>query len=105
VELLIERASTAFALAGVPDARECDLIARGVLEGRERGFAMRADGLFLDDRGGEPRSAADLLALARVPGQELTFTCVYPGAGLRLGIDRDEDGTPDSADLDPGVGF
>ena len=36
-----------------------------------------------------------LLALADNPRQELTFTCTPPGAGLRMGIDRNLDNTLD----------
>jgi hypothetical protein len=43
-------------------------------------------------------AAATVLDLARTPGQELTFTCVYPGGGLRLGLDRDDDAVLDRND-------
>jgi hypothetical protein len=33
--------------------------------------------------------------------QELTWTCVPPGSGVRLGIDRDEDGCLDGDDPKP----
>src|SRR2546422_5206515 len=33
-------------------------------------------------------------------GQELTYTCVPPGSGVRIGIDRDEDGFPDRTEIE-----
>src|SRR5262249_1664856 len=33
-----------------------------------------------------------LRGVAGMPGQEVTYTCVPPGSGERIGIDRDEDG-------------
>ncbi len=35
-------------------------------------------------------------------GQELTYTCVPPGSGVRIGIDRDEDGFPDRTEIEAG---
>jgi hypothetical protein len=39
---------------------------------------------------------------ANTAGQELTFTCVPPGSGGRIGIDRDGDGYGDSDETDAG---
>ena len=44
---------------------------------------------------------AQLRAQADVPGQERTYTCVPPGSGLRMGIDRDADGCLDGDDPAP----
>jgi hypothetical protein len=43
-----------------------------------------------------------LRGLAAVAGQELTYTCVPPGSGVRIGLDRDEDGVFDRRELDCG---
>src|SRR5262249_4570653 len=40
---------------------------------------------------------------AGTAGQELTYTCVPPGSGIRMGIDRDEDGLFDRDELDAGT--
>jgi hypothetical protein len=40
--------------------------------------------------------------LAAVSGQALTYTCVPPGSGVRIGTDRDEDGSLDRDELDAG---
>ena len=39
-----------------------------------------------------PISSAVLYLFAALPGHELTYTCVPPGSGQRIGVDRDEDG-------------
>jgi DNA-binding beta-propeller fold protein YncE len=74
---------------------ECELIVRGRTGGAMRGYLYR-DGRFVADRAGQPPlSDAALRSLAAAPGQELTYTCVPPGSGTRMGIDRDLDGTLD----------
>jgi hypothetical protein len=76
-----------------PDAKECELIAKGVLNGAARGFVYRpaSDDFLIDDVNSAPVQLSFLLDLARTPGQELTFTCIYPAGGRRLGVDRDDD--------------
>ncbi|HWP67056.1 MAG TPA: hypothetical protein VNO26_14250 [Candidatus Limnocylindria bacterium] len=103
VDLMIQRAQTAFALVNHPGARECDLIVKGTVNGEQRGWRMSsATGAFLPDRTGEPPlSDAQLRALATVPGQELTYTCAPPGSGVRMGVDRDWDGILDGDEAGP----
>ena len=48
-------------------------------------------------------SDAQLRGFAATAGQELTYTCVPPGEGVRVGIDRDLDGCPDRSELDAGT--
>jgi len=83
---------------------ECDLVVKGTLAGEARGWRYRPGMLdFQSDRATDtPLSEAQLRALATVAGQELTYTCVPPGSGLRAGIDRDEDGFFDRDELDGG---
>ena len=80
------------------DAGDCDLVAKGVLDGAARGWLYdRTARAFRPDRASEP--AIDLAALrtqAARAGQERTFSCVPPGSGARVGIDRDEDGALDA---------
>jgi hypothetical protein len=74
---------------------ECDLIARAVVDGEERGFLFQPMGSnFLADDG-STMSVQQVRGLAEREGQEVTFTCVYPGGGQRLAIDRNDDGRPD----------
>ncbi len=82
------------------DVGECDLIVKGPIAGEPRGWVRLADGTFQSDREAEGAlSDAALRALAATPGQPLTYTCVPPGAGTRLGIDRDRDLMLDSDEL------
>jgi mono/diheme cytochrome c family protein len=103
IDLFQQRAAAAFTLPGNLQRTECDLVAKGVVGGQPRGFLFQpASANFLDDRGMTVASA-DLRALARTPGQELTFTCVYPGGGRRIGIDRNMDGRLDGASAQAGA--
>ncbi len=83
---------------------ECDVVAKGTVAGEARGWHYRpATNDFQSDRAAEaPLSDASLRALAAIAGQELTYTCQPPGSGLRLGVDRDEDGYFDRDEIDGG---
>ena len=51
IDLLIQSAEDPFTLAGVPGAHECDLIAKGVVSGEERGYVYNpTTHRFLSDR-------------------------------------------------------
>ena len=81
--LLLSRAS----------AGECDLVAKGRLSGQEVGFAYIGGGQFSGDRRTlAPISDANLRSSLSASSDALTFTCVPPGSGVRIGIDRDLDG-------------
>ncbi len=100
IDLLRTRADTPFVSqilgAGV---NECDLIVKGAPGGVERGWLYEpGPGTFRPDDGGPNLGDAALRALAAVPGQELTYTCVAPGSGMRAGIDLDRDGVLDGLD-------
>lgn len=80
---------------------ECDLVVKGIFNGESRGWVMprelgTADTIFQSDRSGQHHTYGELTQIAQEPGQELTFTCVPPGSGDRIGIDRDEDGIYDA---------
>jgi DNA-binding beta-propeller fold protein YncE len=91
-------------LIGRDAAGDCDLIVKGNLNGEARGWVRQADGTFRSDRAADaPLADAALRAGAAVVGQELTYTCVPPGSGVRAGIDRDEDGALDRDELDAGT--
>lgn len=74
---------------------ECDLIAKGVVDNERRGWMMQKDGLFQSDRFGETLTGPQILQLATSGTNTLTFTCTPWGSGIRMGIDRDEDGVLD----------
>lgn len=93
VNLLVSRAN----------AGDCDLVVKGVIGGEARGALYIGGNQFQTDRNADaPLTAAALLNLAGTPGQELTYTCVPPGSGTRIGLDRDEDGHFDRTELDQG---
>src|SRR5262249_38906020 len=92
IDLLIARAA----------AGECDLVVKGTLSGQQRGAVRLPSGLFQRDRAADALlTDAQVRALASA-GQELTYTCVPPGSGTRIGVDRDEDGFFDRDELDAG---
>jgi hypothetical protein len=95
IDLLEQRAGTAFVMPGNLTKTECDLVAKAEVSGKARGFLFQPQQRnFLSDDG-RTMTDAELRSLARTPGQEVTFTCVYPGGGRRIGIDRMDDGKLD----------
>jgi len=89
LDLLVER-------AGVTTPRaECDLVARGVVDGVARGYFMDAPNEFKSDRAAERSTLNELLDSVRNDEAVLTFTCVPPASGVWFGIDKNEDGVLD----------
>jgi len=90
-------------------AGECDVVVKGNFAGVERGWVCTGSGCsgnasFRSDRTGEPfLTDAQLRSQANTAGQELTYTAVPAGSGIRIGIDRDLDGFPDRTELDAGT--
>jgi len=104
VTLLIQRADADFVLPGNINTKECDLIVKGIVNGERRGWHYLGGDEFDPDRATEATwSRADLEAEANVAGQPLTFTCVPPGSGQRVGINRDRDHLLDGDDAMPGI--
>jgi hypothetical protein len=100
VDLLIQRANTTYYTSptlGV--VKECDLIAKGVVNSEQRGWLYVGSNNFQSDLGGDVLwSKNQLISAATQPGNALTFTCVPPGSGRRMGIDRDSDNVLDAND-------
>ncbi|XYI03704.1 beta-propeller fold lactonase family protein [Sorangium sp. So ce1128] len=85
------------------DAGECDLVAKRRRGAREAGALYLGGGMFATDRRDDaPVSDAALRRLARTWAGEITYTCVPPGSGERIGLDRDRDGHRDGDELDAG---
>ncbi len=83
---------------------ECDLVAHGVVSDEARGYFRQANGRFQSDRAAEtPLSIAQVFFASQVAGQQITLTCVPPGAGTRVALDRDEDGFFDRDEIDAGT--
>lgn len=100
--LLLERSLTPFkskvmqeVLARGGDSRpltECELIAQGQVNGEYRSYLF--DGTqFTSDKASEAAiSEIDLLTLAHAGTNSLTFSCVPPGSGEQMALDKDLDG-------------
>ena len=110
VDLLVQRSRECFTIQDTPDATECDLVARGTLDGEARSWLGVLQGpcdddpptVFQGDRASDPvLTDAQLRALATA-GTALTYTCVPPGSGHRIALDRDQDGHYDRDELDAG---
>jgi YVTN family beta-propeller protein len=80
---------------------ECDLIVKGTVGGTSRGWLRLASGLFQDDLG-NTNTDAQVRAFATSDGP-LTYTCVPPGSGLRMGTDRDRDELGDGVETNTGI--
>jgi hypothetical protein len=84
------------------DAGDCELIAKTTIAGAEAGFLYIGNGQFRTDRRAVPPiGGAALRLLAHV--RPVTFTCVPPGSGERIGVDRDGDGAWDGDERDAGT--
>ena len=105
IDLLIQRADASFTsqvLGGV--VTECDLIAKAVVAGQPMGWVYTGGGVgsgTFDASDGTSTTDGALRALAGAT--DVTFTCVPPGSGTRMGINRDRDAVLDAADNCPGV--
>jgi DNA-binding beta-propeller fold protein YncE len=86
IDLLQARAAATFTsktLGGT--VTECDLVAKLSLAGTPRGFLYNAGAdAFVPSGSGVNVPDALFRALALIPGQEITFTCVPPGSGARI---------------------
>lgn len=82
---------------------DCDLLVRGLMDGRERSWLLM-DGAFQPDvAAATPLARSELLGLTREPASgPLTFTCVPPGDGRRGALDRDRDGAFNGDELTAG---
>jgi len=84
VNLLVQRGVV------VSPRAECEVIAKGVIGIEARGWVMNNTQSFVPDRASEtPVTLAGLLSQITDAGGAVTFTCVPPGNGTRMGIDRD----------------
>jgi hypothetical protein len=85
-------------------ASDCDVVVKGTLAGEQRGWYRLSGGTFQSDRIAEtPIAEATLRAVSDTAGQDLTYTCVPPGSGERIGVDRDDDGVYDGDEADAGT--
>jgi DNA-binding beta-propeller fold protein YncE len=82
------------------DAGECELVAKAELFGVEAGFIYVGSGRFKSDRQALPSITDAELRFLATRGHPVTYTCVPPGSGVRIGVDRDGDGFWDGDERD-----
>jgi hypothetical protein len=83
------------------DAGDCDLVAKAALLDAESGFMYAGAGMFRTDRRAQPAITDEALRLVVTSlGRAVTYTCVPPGSGQRIGVDRDGDGFWDGDERD-----
>lgn len=71
---------------------ECDLVATS----GDRGWLFIGGSTYQPDSASRPPTTELWMLIASVVrGQPVTFTCAPPGSGVRIGLDRDDDGTLD----------
>jgi len=100
IDLLNARAGALFEsliLGGT--VTECDLVVKGSMAGKQFGALRLANGQFRTDTD-DLLSDAEIRALAVTDGP-LTYTCVPPGSGVRMAINRDRDNYLDGLDNCP----
>lgn len=95
IMLFEQRAQTPFTskiLGG--EVTECDLIALGVIDGKQRGYLFNHETkLYRSDAALEPEiSSSQLQTLATTIDNSLTFTCTLPGNGWKSALDTNLDG-------------
>jgi len=85
------------------DVGNCDVVVKGQIGGESRGAVYMGSSAYETDRQSEGTiTDTTLRGYAATPGQELTFTAVPPGEGVRIGVDRDADGFRDGDETDSG---
>ncbi len=105
IDLLIARAAAPFSSLLLGGATtECELVVKGAIGGESRGWVRLPSGLFQRD---DDPSQSQLVTDAALRSQgasvgPLTYTCVAPGSGTRVGINRDLDVRLDALDNCPG---
>ena len=107
IDLMIARANTPFDskllvdLNGGP-VNECELIAKLVDGAAASGYLYNGSTFDPDDAGPAILDAT-LRAKAATAGQEITYTCVPPGSGHRMAIDRDGDNLSNGVETGTGI--
>ncbi|HWU88051.1 MAG TPA: beta-propeller fold lactonase family protein [Kofleriaceae bacterium] len=82
------------------EAGECELVAKTALFEVEVGFVYVGAGRFQSDRRALPPIGDAALRALAAHASPVTYTCVPPGAGRRIGVDRDGDGAWDGDERD-----
>ncbi len=95
LNLLLARAAAPFTskiLGG--EVTECEVVVHGTQAGQPHGwlYEVASDTFLPDAASAPPLELADFHILAASEATQFTFTCVPPGSGWRIALDRDLDG-------------
>ncbi|HMJ11724.1 MAG TPA: hypothetical protein VK524_09950, partial [Polyangiaceae bacterium] len=103
IDLMLARSETAFHSKELGTGiTECEVVATAAIGAKERAWLYRpVANAFEPDDASANLSDANLRALAATAGQQITYTCVPPGSGVRTALDRDEDGIFNQIDACP----
>jgi DNA-binding beta-propeller fold protein YncE len=91
IDLLMQRA----------ELGECDLVAKKS-NNKDKGFLYLGGGAFQTDEAAEEALTDEKLRKKAKNGKTITYTCVPPGAGKRIALDRDGDGFLDGDEIAAG---
>jgi hypothetical protein len=82
-------------------AGECELIVKTQKDGDERGYYFNVGlGKYQSSVASAPNLTDSALRTQLINGgKPATYTCVPPGSGYRLGVDRDSDGYRDGDEI------
>lgn len=83
------------ALIAIADAGRVGVVAKGRVGGVQRGYVYAGGGNFQPDKVADAQVATATLRGGAAAGAEMTFTVVPLGTQVRIGVDRDADGTYD----------
>jgi hypothetical protein len=90
IDLLMNRA----------DLGECDLIARS---NGSAGYLYVGGGSFKTNKAADALVTAENLSASAKAGKTITYTCTPSGSGMRIALDRDEDGALDGDEIAAGT--
>jgi DNA-binding beta-propeller fold protein YncE len=90
IDLLMSRA----------DKRQCDMVA---ISGNGIGYLYLRDGKFKPNASANADIPYGILKTTAKDGNTITFTCTPPGSGMRIALDRDEDGALDGDEIAAGT--
>jgi len=99
IDLMIDQALE-HTLVGGPHNPKCELIVNGVVDGVARNWLMKDDGLFHADKLSVAALTDSQMRSTAVQGNNsMTYLCAPAGSGMRLALDRDEDGILNGDDM------
>ncbi len=82
------------------NAGDCQLVVKAVINNEERGYLLTGGNTFISSLSSAGSiSDAALRGLITSGNKQATYTCVPPGSGYRLGLDRDGDGFRDGDEI------